>query len=272
MARTAVLTYHSHNIFGTDYAGNDHVALASDLRTLHRLGAEIMPLERIAASVASGELGDGLVVGLSFDDGPIFDAHDFVHPEFGAQRGFLNILRDFRDETGAGAQPGLHATSFVIASPEARRCMQAEVPTYPDEWLSDGWWKDAIDSGLMDIGNHSWDHVHHAVPETVHGKAGRDDFQTVDTFDGAEKEIRVASQFIETRTGKSPALFAFPFGHTNDYLVREYLPEHGPCFGLKAAFGTGGVAQAGDSVWSIPRLVCGHDWHSPQELERLIAG
>jgi len=56
----------------------------------------------------------------------------------------------------------------------------------------------------------------------------------------------------------------------NDYLVREYLPAYGPSLGLKAAFGTGGVAQDDESVWCIPRLVCGYDWRSPQELEGLL--
>jgi Polysaccharide deacetylase len=267
-----VLTYHSHNIDGTEYAGNDHVAFAQDLEVIRSAGAEVASLEEIASRMAAGDVGRVPCVGLSFDDGPVFDAADFVHPRFGPQRGFLNIMRDFRERHGKDVLPKLHATSFVIASPEARRHMQAEVSDYPGEWLADDWWRDAIASGFMDIGNHSWDHVHHAVPETVAGKPERDDFALVDTFDGAEKEIHVASQFIETRTGKVPAMFAFPFGHTNGYLVDEYLPEHGPCFGLKAAFGTNGVARVGDSVWSIPRIVCGYDWRSPQELERIIAG
>jgi hypothetical protein len=267
-----ILTYHSHNIDGTEYAGNDHVAFAQDLEVIRAAGAEVASLEAISARIAAGETDRTPWVGISFDDGPVFDFADFVHPRFGPQRGFLNIMRDFRALHGKAVLPKLHATSFVIASPVARRCMQDEVSAYPGEWLSDDWWGEAIESGFMDIGNHSWDHVHHTVPETAIGRLERDDFGTVDTFEGAEKEIRAASTYIENRTGKTAALFAFPFGHTNAYLVDEYLPQHGPSFGLSAAFGTGGIARGGASVWSIPRLVCGYDWRSPQELELLISG
>ena len=77
--------------------------------------------------------------GLTFDDGPLFKLADFVHPEFGPQRGFLGILQDFRAEVGA-CQPELHATSFVIASPGARSAMErAEDCGYSflDSWLTD---------------------------------------------------------------------------------------------------------------------------------------
>src|SRR5688572_29922956 len=128
-----VLAYHSHNISGTDYATNDHVALASDLRSLHAAGAEIVPLEAVAATMRAGLPERDRRVALTFDDGPLFDYADFEHPRFGPQRGFLNILRDFRQEVGQAAQPGLHATSFVIASPQARRAMElAPDCGYPD--------------------------------------------------------------------------------------------------------------------------------------------
>jgi hypothetical protein len=265
-----VLTYHSHNILGANYCENDHVALAMDLEILHRFGIDVVPLSLIADAVASGE--DSLRVGLSFDDGPLFDFSDFVHPRFGPQRGFLNILRDFRAAHGKAALPGLHATSFVIASPYARKCMElSEGPSFPENWLADDWWVDALDSGLMDIGNHSWDHVHHAVSNVAIGASARDNFEVVDNFDDAEREIRAASDFINTRIGRTTSLFAFPFGHVNSYLVSEYLPCHGPSFGLRAAFRTGLTANLGDSVWNIPRVVCGHDWRSPRELEGLLA-
>jgi peptidoglycan/xylan/chitin deacetylase (PgdA/CDA1 family) len=127
-----------------------------------------------------------------------------------------------------------------------------------------------LDSGFLDIGNHSWDHVHHAAERIAAKSASRDDFSVIEDFDDAQAEIRVASEFIATRTGRTPRLFAFPFGHVSPYLVNEYLPEHGPSFGLEAAFGTGGIASERDSIWAIPRVVCGHHWHSPGELERLL--
>ena len=139
------------------------------------------------------------------------------------------------------------------------------------DWLADDWWRPAAESGFMDIGNHSWDHVHHAAPKVAIGRRERDNFEIVDNFADAEAEIRPAAEYINAKIGRVSTLFAFPFGHVNDYLVRDYLPAHGPSLGLEAAFGTGGAVKDGDSVWSIPRVVCGHHWRTPAEFERLIA-
>ena len=274
--KALVLTYHSHNISGTGYSTNDHVALARDLRLVHAAGARIVPLAEIAAQVRGGMQGEGTLVGFSFDDGPSFDFADFVHPQFGPQRGFLNVLRDFRAEVGERVQPGLHATSFVIASPQARAAMErAPDCGYPgiDGWLSDRWWAEAIDSGLMAIGNHSWDHVHHAVDRTAISSPARDDFTQVDNYTDADREIRAAGDYINTRVGGRCELFAYPFGHVNAYLAEDYLPLRAYEHRMTAAFGTGGRAvRAGDSVWNIPRLVCGEHWKSPEELGALLLG
>jgi len=271
-----VLAYHSHNVFGTGYPSNDHVALASDLRAVHAAGARIVPLQQIVAAAQEGIHGGGeLLVGLSFDDGPRFDIADFVHPSHGPQRGFLNILRDFRHEVGAAAQPGLHATSFVIASPDARRAMERSPDCgYPDidDWLGESWWREAVDSGLMGIGNHSWDHVHHAVERIVATTPQRDDFTKVDNYTDADREIRAAGAYINARVDSCCDLFAFPFGHANNFLVNDYLPLRRYEHGMAAAFGTGGRAIGPqDSIWNLPRLVCGEHWKSPEALEALLA-
>ena len=273
--KIVVLTYHSHNISGSDYSSNDHIALASDLEAITSLGARIVPLTHIAGVVRSGRFeGRETLVGLSFDDGPVFDFDDFVHPKFGMQRGFLNTLRDFRSRRGPQAQPGLHATSFVIASPDARAAMERFDEcgyTYLQDWLSDGWWKAASDSGLMGIGNHSWDHVHSALESTCISVPTRDNFEVVDNYMDADREIRAATEFINARVEGRCQLFAFPFGHTNDYLLNDYLPRNASEHGMLAAFGTGGTSvRKSDSVWNIPRVVCGHHWRTPPELEALI--
>jgi peptidoglycan/xylan/chitin deacetylase (PgdA/CDA1 family) len=272
--KALVLTYHSHNIAGATYGTNDHVALASDLRTLTRRGARIVPLDRIVESLHGGLRGDGLQAALTFDDGPSFDYADFEHRAFGLQRSFLNILRDFRAEAGAAAQPELHATSFVIASPDARRAMElADDCGYADipGWLTDAWWNDAIDSGLMAVGNHSWDHVHRAVETLVASPEARDDFSRVETYDDADREIRQATAYIRSRTRGRCRYFAYPFGQMNRYLAEDYLPGHRAEHGMAAAFAVGGRAVApDDSPWSIPRLVCGHHWRSPEALEALL--
>ncbi len=276
--RCLVLAYHSHNIAGNRYEENDHVALGADLEAITRLGARVVPAARIGAWVAAGcpePARDETWVGLTFDDGPRFDYADFTHPRWGPQRGFLNILRDFRARHGPGAQAELHATSFVIASPAARAGMErAEDCGYPflERWLGDDWWNAAIESGLMGIGNHSWDHVHHAAPEAAIGSQVRDNFEVVDNYADADREIRAAAEYINARVAGRCELFAFPFGHVNDYLVRDYLPGRAPEHGMKAAFGTGGRrVAAGDSVWNIPRAVCGYHWKSPGGLEALLA-
>ena len=272
-----VLAYHSHHMSGNEYPGNDHVALASDLETITEAGAQIVPLRRIAEQVrapGSVETEGATLVGISFDDGAMFDYEDFDHPEFGPQRSFLNVIRDFRARHGSAIQPHLHATSFVIASPGARQELEAaEECGFPDlpDWFTDRWWKDAAATGLFEIGNHSWDHVHPAPGTIVTTTNARGNFGLVDNYIDADREIRAASEFIGTRLEGACELFAFPYGHVNDYLVNDYLPAHADEHGLTAAFGTSGRRiEAGDSVWNIPRLVCGHDWKTSAELRELL--
>jgi peptidoglycan/xylan/chitin deacetylase (PgdA/CDA1 family) len=270
-----VLAYHSHNISGSDYATNDHVALASDLETLTGAGARIVPAEHIAEVVRSGAVGgDGQVeVAITFDDGPVFDFADFVHPRFGAQRGFINIFRDFHARH-PGAQPALQGTSFVIASPGARAAMERAEScgyTFLSDWLTHDWWAAAADSGLLAIGNHSWDHVHHAVDEIATTRGVRDNFEAVDNYADADREIREAGAYINSHVGGRCRVFAFPFGHVNGYLVNDYLPQRRQEHGMVAAFGTcGRPVRPGDSVWNIPRAVCGYHWKSPAELVTLL--
>ena len=268
-----MLTYHSHNISGTAYAQNDHVALATDVEALHAAGARIVPLDEIADGVARGSIdGSGeLIVGLSFDDGPVFDYYDFEHRRFGPQRSFRNILDDF------GARHGMappHATSFVIASPEARAAMErAEDCGYPDidAWLRDGWWIEAAKSGRHAIGNHSWDHVHHAVATVALSSETRDDFSRVDTYADADAQVRHAGEFINAKVGQRCSLFAYPFGHVNRYLVEEYFPGRHSEHRMRAAFSVArGLVPPGCPVWNIPRMVCGEHWRDVRGLLDLL--
>lgn len=275
--KALVLAYHSHNISGDGYAENDHVALASDLRTITRRDVRIVPLVEIVRHLEAGLEGpqSAVMAAITFDDGPVFDHDDFLHPRFGAQRSFLNILSDFRSEHGEHAQPELHATSFVIASPDARKAMEKAEDcgfAYLQNWLSDEWWAGAAKSGLIDVGNHSWDHVHHA-PETIAISVDvRDNFELVNNYTDADREIRRATDFIEMRMGARCRHFAFPFGHVNRYLLEEYLPERSAEHRMEAAFSTAGrPIERTDSIWNIPRLVCGYHWRSSDELEALLA-
>jgi peptidoglycan/xylan/chitin deacetylase (PgdA/CDA1 family) len=270
-----VLAYHSHRVLGDDYARNDHVALAADLRVIHDTGARLVRLDAIvdAIDATSRSSGDLPEVALTFDDGPRYDFADFDHPRFGPQRGFANILRDF-----AGATDGvtLHATSFVIASPDARRTMESTFdPAHSHvgaSALGDDWWNAAIDAGVLSIANHSWDHLHEGLPRVAHSTQARGDFSRVETHADADAQIAAAGDYIQAKTRHRMApWFAYPFGHYNAFLSREYLPRNAARLGLRAAFTTDGRAvDAHTDRWCVPRYVCGHHWTSPEALRAIL--
>lgn len=269
-----VLAYHSHRVLGSDYARNDHVALARDLEILTGAGFEVVSLAGILA-FASGEdtVSSGDFAAITFDDGPIYDYADFVHPDLGPQRGFCNILRDFRAAHPA-AQPSLCATSFVIASPAARAVMEHSFDrTYTylgPASMGEAWWRDAIASGLLSIANHSWDHLHPALERVAHSEQARADFTRVTTIADADAQIAAAQRYIASRTGGCNApWFAYPFGHCNAFLAEEYFPSHGT--GIAAAFTTEPRAVIrGDDRFRLPRFVCGEHWTQPAELESIL--
>jgi peptidoglycan/xylan/chitin deacetylase (PgdA/CDA1 family) len=166
-----VLTYHSMRVDGNDYASNDHVALREDLKMLDRLGWVVRPLDVLVVEVfesPSCKPNNPKSIAIAFDDGSDFDAKALKHPTYGTQQSMLSILQDFASSSG---QQTVHATSFVIVSPDARKelegtCM-AGLP-----WWNDDWWGAAIQTGLMSIGNHSWDHNHDTLKHRASGTAG----------------------------------------------------------------------------------------------------
>jgi peptidoglycan/xylan/chitin deacetylase (PgdA/CDA1 family) len=276
-----VLAYHSHRVLGGDYARNDHVALATDLRTIHAQRGRIVPLATIVDALDGGHgapVDDARFdVAITFDDGPVYDACDFVHPRFGPQRGFLGILRDFAAQFRTDLPSSPCATSFVIASPDARRRMER---TYDrahsyvgDGALGDGWWDDALASGMLAIANHSWDHLHEGLPAVAHSTDARGDFAQVATSRDADAQIAKAARYLAQRThGRDAPFFAYPYGHYNRFLVAEYLPANAARLRLRAAFTTDARPVAiGDDRWCLPRYVCGHDWTSADALRAILA-
>jgi len=267
--RIPILVYHAHIFSGRDYAGNGHIALAADLETIAAAGRRVVPLRWIVEWLL-GERGDGDLqgaVGLSFDDGTILDFQAVDHPLYGRLPGFLPILEAFRACRG-GEQPDLNATCFVIASPLAREEMDRAC-LYGAGWLASNGWAAAAAGGLLEIGNHSWDHNHEAASEAPGVPRGT--FRCIDTERLADHEIRRAQMLIGQQCGTTPCLFAYPYGESNDYLEGEYLPRHGPAIGLAGAFTTGAAPVTKQtSRWSIPRYVHGRDWRSAQELVDLL--
>lgn len=267
-----ILTYHSMKIHGTGYAENDLAALAADLEAIAARGLRIVPLAELVRRwrAEPRALEARGLVALSCDDGGDFDFHDLPHPTAGMQRSVLNILRDFHARHPR-ATP--HITSFVIASPEARveldrSCMIGR------GWWNDTWWREAAASGLMDIGNHSWDHNHEGLPERFSHGVERGRFGTIATRVLADAEIRVAQDFLKERVPNAGnALFAYPYGHHNAYLVDEYFPRFGDALGLEAAFSDAPeYLSATSHRWKLPRFVFGRDWDSPEGLARILGG
>jgi hypothetical protein len=267
-----ILTYHSLDIRGTTYAESDLAALASDVEQITVRGFRIMPLSTIVDLwlERSPEL-DQPIVGLSCDDGSDFDFHDLPHPVAGVQRSVLNTLRDFRASTRGTSQPSLSMTSFVIVSRSAREQLD-KTSLIGRGWWNDDWWEAAIASGLMEIANHSWDHNHISLEEGDFPGVARGTFGSISTDELADYQISQAAAHL-MRFARNPgaALFAYPYGDSNDFLVRDYFPRRGHEIGVKAAFGDSSeVLHEGSSRWMLPRFIYRRDWSSPEGLGAIL--
>lgn len=274
--RIPVLTYHSHHI-GESYATSDRIALASDLRTIAAMGMRVVPLLWVA-EWAFGRRPDSDVrrgVAITFDDGADFDYLDLPHPVHGLQPSMARILREFAEEIGA-TQPLVEATSFVIASPAVRERLDRR-GLHGKDWVSDGWWKDAQESGWLSIQSHSWDH-NHPVSETVCQRDQRKgSFANIETLEECECEVAGAGRFISQKlAGRWPVLFAYPYGESSPYLREVYFPRYAERHRTLAAFGaSGGYVTADSNRWNLERFVCANQvigWQTPEQLEALLAG
>ncbi|MCW8925187.1 MAG: polysaccharide deacetylase family protein [Xanthomonadales bacterium] len=263
-----VLTYHGVNVIRNNYADNDHLALASDLETIATSGFRVIPLSRVV-DWRLGLTGDEDVsraVAITFDDGAWFDFYDLDHPSCGLQRSMFNILKDFR----ARHSNEIHATSFVIASPEARSSLDKSC-MIGENWWGDEWWREATASGLLDVECHSWDHVHPNLEKVAQQDQAKGDFGMVKTYMDCDVQFAKAGEYMGGVLGKRPTLFAYPYGQSSGYAVNEYLPNHQSEHGFRAAFTTEPKAVAkSDDIWRLPRFVFGQDWKSPQELEVIL--
>lgn len=267
--RAYVLTYHSGHIAGDDHASNDLVALAEDLDWLHGERIPIVPLRQVVDALLEGHTGrlPDRVAAITLDDGLDFDFVDLVHPFHGPQRSAGTILHEFSRRRAAFA----HATSFVIASPDARRQI-ARREMLDHQWIGEHWWAAATASGRFHIGSHSWDHVSPSVSPVAQRGGNTGSFLDVATFADAELQVRAAHAYIAARApNPGAALFAYPYGEASAYLVDEYLPAHGVRAGAIAAFATGALPiHAGSPRWRLPRFTCGMDWRSPDDLAALF--
>jgi len=129
-----VLTYHSQNIAGNDYASNDQHALASDIQTIIDSGMRVLNLsdlvDWITAKRPARFARNGIV--LTCDDAPKFDYEGVVYRDFGLQTSFRSIIQ----------RHNAHITCFAIASPKARAEI-GEDALGDAELMTDAWWPDA---------------------------------------------------------------------------------------------------------------------------------
>lgn len=263
-----VLTYHAANVLENRYEANDHIALATDLQLLGELGIRVVSLGEVLAWY-EGEplLDEARCVALTFDDGTDFDYHDLPHPSCGPLRSFANILLDYSAASGQAAP----ASSFVIASPEARGLLDQR-GLLGKGWWSDDWWLPAQLAGPLSIECHSWDHLHPDLDEVAQQDNLKGDFSRVDTYADSERQVRQAGDYIATRLqGRRPQFFAYPWGQCSGYLADTYMPGMAGQHGFSAAFDTRAEAVTrAHSRWRLPRYVCGRDWQSPQQLAALL--
>ena len=273
--RIPVLTWHGYNVFGNTYESNDLIAFSDDLQTIDDAGFAVVPLVELARWVRGERLCftefARPVVALSCDDGTDYDWHDQAHLEFGSQQSFAHSLREFRAQR-VGAQPALCMTSFVIASPTARAqidvgAMQAQGA------LNDDWWHAANESALLTIESHGWDHNHPTVAPVVQRNQHTGNFFAIDTFAECDTHVRASSQFIKSKSGRKPQLYAYPWTQASDYMRRDYMPQNAETHGVIAAFGGQSDYLTKDSDrWYLPRFVFGPDWKSAEGLRKILRG
>ncbi len=269
MASGFILAFHSHSISGATYATNDHVALDESIALVQRLRIPVLRLLDVVKELRRGAFATlpERFVCLTFDDGADYDWVDTRHAEQGMQPSMHSILRRHsRRLIGPWWLRKACGTSFVIASPAARRDMEAALPVR----LSDTWWPEAQASGLLDIGSHGWDHVHPAVSEMKSRPELIESFHKIDSGEEAQLQMDCAYEFIRRMTGSDSArLFAYPYGQVSEFIANEYLPGQKHYW---AAFTTEARPLHEDcNIWQLPRYVCGWNWKSAEELGKLLS-
>lgn len=269
-SRGYILTFHSQIIDGNDFATNDHVALDASLTLLCELRIPVIRLLDVVKRLRHGDAHrlPSRYACITFDDGPDYDWLDLVHPIHGPQSAMHTILRKHSVGLGPLWWSRVRATSFVIASCSARADISGDGNNNPGR-MRDSWWRVAQSRGLIDIGNHGWDHVH----PSVQGMQGRahlvEAFHKIDSYDEARLQIDDAGDYICSKAGPaSGQLFAYPYGQVSDYLADEYLPRQSKLLG--AVTTKPAPVTASSDVWRIPRYVSRDHFKSIKDLQAVV--
>jgi peptidoglycan/xylan/chitin deacetylase (PgdA/CDA1 family) len=269
-----VLCYHSSHIGGTDYSNNNHVAMEEDLRYLLRAQYRLLSPLALALALRQGNdaLLEGKLVCVTFDDGMDFDYVDQEHFNAGFVKSFHTLLSQSPlHKTVVGNAPA--SVGFMIVSPTARHLID-QACLLGGNYLSDRWWCECAQKGIIGIGNHSWDHTHETLDTVCQADNIKGSFHVINTYADADQQIRAAQDYLDTATGGcATPLFAYPYSHVSDYLVNEYFPNHEKEHRQLAAFGAGGEPVTRNShLWALPRYVCGQHWRSPEEFRKIFSG
>lgn len=293
--REVYILYHSWDVSGCTESTSESVGLENDLETLYNNGYTVVPVYWIAQWVIGDRDGSTLpnkIVGITFDDGNNLDWYgDF---RFGCLvKSFYTVLSEFKD-----AHPSLpwyspHAASFVIGSPVARGIIAGSD-------MTDDWWYDAQNSGLMEIYNHSADHDHTSITSQVyepdthfslpsHGRVGtylavrgyhldgdwtgQGTFLDTTSYFISDAEVRGSANYIANEIGVWPDLFAYPYGGYTPYLVNDYFPSFPGEHNTYAAFSTNpNYVTRSSNRYTLGRFVRGRDWTSSSGLIQILTG
>lgn len=269
--KVPILTYHSCNISGNSYETNDQLALSEDLQRIARKGWQVIKLRSLVESLRGDSNRDfSRCVVLTCDDGYISDVRPMTFPVHGLQPGLLGTLQAFLAESPISF-PEMELSSFVIADPITREALD-RTGLLNEGWMGEDVWHFAQDSGLMQIECHSWDHNHAVLGSDGPDRMPRGDFFVVDNEIRARYEIDQSLDYLNARLNGGPCrLFAYPYGHVNDYLRTDYLPRNAERLGLIAAVGGKPEPVTRNSdLWNLPRYICGAHWQSPDEFEAIL--
>lgn len=266
--RVPILCYHSHIITNAGYAGNAHVALAKDLALMAEQGKTVVPLQRLIDHLINPSDDRSLnnAVVLTFDDGSKADFMPIEHPQHGPQPGLYPLMKQHAQQYDRA----VHATSFVIACPQARQRMDQDC-LFGLDWMGDDWWSQAEASGMLSIESHSWNH-NNAVCDDVPEGTG-DQFYSINNHAQAHRQVREAADTIAAISGRYPDIFAYPYGHISKYLEQTYFPEFQPEHRTCCALSTKPeYVTMNTSRWAIPRFVHGEHWRDTKALTAIING
>lgn len=296
-AKVPVLTYHSwDNRYdeATESCDVESEALLRDLKVIYEEGYTVIPAYWLAEWVRGWRSGLTLPaksVVITLDDGYDLDYLDNIDPSHlcAPLRSVRSVLEEAAtwDWSAPEGMPVPHVTTFVIASPAARSFINT------DQGMSENWWPSANNHPLMELQSHGLDHDHESIPAgtlderlsdvvgiDIFLPAGGDEPQMnsvrIDNYAEASVYVGLASEYIASRLGTWPDLFAYPFGPASDYMINIYMPTQYAEHGVVAAFCAGGeYVTRNSNIYCLGRFI--HrafpqygGWRNEEELKNLL--